>query len=277
LRHPPRPHAGARAVARLTHLLISEEEGASLVEFALVSSMLLLPLVTFIMSFGSFMSNQMQLINAVDVGARTVAVNGGITLDPCSIASSAIIAAAPNLKTSQLTFSYSFNGVPYSGTSCASATLLTGGRSQSRRRHNRYGHRELSLQPQHLRQEHFTPSGCTMNAIDRGDGPMTQNVVSAPRRLLREQNGQVIPWVALMGTILLGIAGLVLDLGRAYIGSRELQSATDAAALAGAQNLKSSNAATIAKSYSALTGSAERAKQLYFRRTCSPATPSSNA
>jgi Flp pilus assembly protein TadG len=72
--------------------------------------------------------------------------------------------------------------------------------------------------------------------------------------LLQEQNGQVIPWVVLMATILLGIAGLVLDLGRAYIGYRELQSATDAAALAGAQNLKSSNAATIAKDYSALTG-----------------------
>jgi hypothetical protein len=84
---------------------------------------------------------------------------------------------------------------------------------------------------------------------------MTQNVVSAPRRLLREQNGQIIPWIALMGTILLGFAGLVLDLGRAYIGSRELQSATDAAALAGAQNLKSSSASTIAKNYSALKGS----------------------
>jgi Flp pilus assembly protein TadG len=85
---------------------------------------------------------------------------------------------------------------------------------------------------------------------------MKPKIVFTSRRLFREKHGQVIPWVALMATILLGMAGLVLDLGRAYIGSRELQSAADAAALAGAQNLKSSNAATFAKSYSALTGSA---------------------
>jgi Flp pilus assembly protein TadG len=121
-----RLHAGARTIDRLVHLLISEQEGASLVEFALVSSMLLLPLTTFIMSFGAFMANQMQLINAVDIGARAVAVNGGITLDPCGIASSAVIAAAPGLNPSQLTFSYSFNGSPYSGTSCSSTSLLTG-------------------------------------------------------------------------------------------------------------------------------------------------------
>jgi Flp pilus assembly protein TadG len=84
---------------------------------------------------------------------------------------------------------------------------------------------------------------------------MTWNFVSGTRRLLRTENGQIIPWVALMATVLLGFAGVVLDLGRAYIGYRELQSATDAAALAGAQNLKSTNAATIAKSYSALSGS----------------------
>ena len=121
-----RPNAGNPVFAHLAQLLVSEEEGASLVEFAIVSSMLLLPLITFIMSFGSFMTNQMQLINAVDVGARTVSVNGGMTLDPCSIASSAIIAAAPNINSSQLTFSYSFNGAPYSGKTCASTSLTTG-------------------------------------------------------------------------------------------------------------------------------------------------------
>jgi Flp pilus assembly protein TadG len=84
---------------------------------------------------------------------------------------------------------------------------------------------------------------------------MTHRLISSTRRLLTQQNGQIIPWVALMSTILLGIAGVVLDLGRAYIGYRELQSAADAAALAGAQNLKSSNASNIADTYSALAGS----------------------
>jgi hypothetical protein len=132
--------------ARLAQLLVSEEEGASLVEFAIVSSMLLLPLITFIMSFGSFMTNQMQLINAVDVGARTVSVNGGMTLDPCSIASSAIIAAAPNINSSQLTLQrkdlcqYLFDHRV---------------RSQPRRWHHRYSHRQLSLQPDDLRPHRY--------------------------------------------------------------------------------------------------------------------------
>lgn len=121
-----RPIAAAPVLARLAHLLVSEEEGASLIEFALVSTLVLLPLTTFIMTFGLFMSNQMQLINAVDVGARALAVNGGITTDPCSVASSAIIAAAPGLNGSLMTFNYSLNGSPYSGTTCSSTSVLTG-------------------------------------------------------------------------------------------------------------------------------------------------------
>lgn len=159
----PPPRAGARTLAGFTRLLVSEEEGASLVEFALVASMLLFPLVTFMMSMGSFMSNQMQLINAVDIGARTVAVNGGITLDPCAVASSAIIAAAPGLNTSQLTFSYSFNGVAYSGTSCSSATLLTGAAA------NLAGGTTASVTATYpcnltIFGRNITPTGCTMNA-----------------------------------------------------------------------------------------------------------------
>jgi hypothetical protein len=158
-----RPHAKARAVARLAHLLVSEEVGASLVEFALVSSMVLFPLVTFMMSMGSFMSNQMQLVNAVDIGARAVAVNGGITLDPCSVASSAIIAAAPGLNSSQLTFSYSFNGVPYSGTTCSSPTLLTGAPS------NLAGGTTASVTASYpcnlmIFGRSITPSGCAITA-----------------------------------------------------------------------------------------------------------------
>ncbi len=160
---PARSRAGVPAFSRLIHLLISEDEGASLVEFALVSSMLLLPLTTFIMSFGAFMANQMQLINAVDIGARAVAVNGGITLDPCSVASSAVIAAAPGLNPSQLTFSYSFNGVPYSGTSCVSATLLTGAAA------NLAGGTTASVTATYpcnlsIFGRNFMPNGCAMKA-----------------------------------------------------------------------------------------------------------------
>jgi Flp pilus assembly protein TadG len=144
-------------------LFFSEEEGASLVEFALVSSMFLLPLVTFITSFGIYMTNQMQLINAVDIGARAVAVNGGITLDPCSVASSAIIAAAPNLNSAGLTFSYSFNGTPYSGTSCSSSSLLTGAAA------NLAGGTTATVTASYpcslsIFGRNFMPNGCTMRA-----------------------------------------------------------------------------------------------------------------
>jgi len=157
------PRAGAGTLARLAHLLVSEEEGASLVEFAIVSSMLLLPLTTFIFSFGTFMTHQMQLINAVDIGARTLAVNGGITLNPCSVASSAIIAAAPGLDPSQMTFTYSLNGVPYSGTTCASATLLTGAAA------NLAGGTTATVTASYpctllIFQRNFMPNGCSMRA-----------------------------------------------------------------------------------------------------------------
>ncbi len=158
-----RPCAKVGNFARLSHLLFSEEEGATLVEFALVSSLLLLPLMTFIMVFGAFMVNQMQLINAVDIGARTVSVNGGITLDPCSVASSAIIAAAPNLNPSQITFSYSFNGTPYSGTSCSSASLLTGAAA------NLAAGTTATVTANYpcnlsIYGQNFMPNGCTMHA-----------------------------------------------------------------------------------------------------------------
>jgi Putative Flp pilus-assembly TadE/G-like len=48
------------------------------------------------------------------------------------------------------------------------------------------------------------------------------------------ENGQIIPWVALLMVLFLGFAGLTLDLGHAYVCYRELQASTDAAALAGA-------------------------------------------
>lgn len=59
---------------------------------------------------------------------------------------------------------------------------------------------------------------------------MNKNIL----RILRSENGQVLPWMALLITLMLGAAGLTIDLGHAYICYRKLQSSTDAAALAGA-------------------------------------------
>jgi hypothetical protein len=61
-------------------------------------------------------------------------------------------------------------------------------------------------------------------------------------RAREDQRGQVLPWMALLGALVIGIGGLVIDLGHAYVCYRELQASTDAAALAGAYALAQANA-----------------------------------
>jgi Flp pilus assembly protein TadG len=91
---------------------------------------MMLMLTTGLLVFGIAMNNYLQLTNAVSVGARAVALSSGITLDPCSTASSAIIAAAPGLNSSKMTFSYSLNGNGQTGASCSSSSLTTGAAAQ---------------------------------------------------------------------------------------------------------------------------------------------------
>ncbi len=75
------------------------------------------------------------------------------------------------------------------------------------------------------------------------------------RQAYKDERGQVLPFVMLLMVSLLGMAALVIDLGHAYFCYRELQAATDAAALAGAQGLPSDTAAKAqALLYSAVTG-----------------------
>jgi Flp pilus assembly protein TadG len=73
-------------------------------------------------------------------------------------------------------------------------------------------------------------------------------------RFLRDQRGQVIPWVYLMMFMFLGMGAFTLDVGHAFFCYRQLQAATDAAALAGAQQLKNTTAKAVAIQYSATAG-----------------------
>src|SRR5579863_2307493 len=74
------------------------------------------------------------------------------------------------------------------------------------------------------------------------------------RRAGRE-DGQVIVIMVLFLVVLLGFAGLVVDVGRVYVAQRELQQAVDAAALAAAQDLPTTAAANSdVTTYSALAG-----------------------
>jgi hypothetical protein len=63
-------------------------------------------------------------------------------------------------------------------------------------------------------------------------------------RAVASQDGQVLPWLALMMVLFLGFAGITIDLGRAWVSYRELQASTDAAALAGAYAMTQTGATT---------------------------------
>ncbi len=56
-------------------------------------------------------------------------------------------------------------------------------------------------------------------------------------RAIHNECGQTLIWTALLFALLLGIGGLVVDVGHAFICYRELQASTDAAALAAASQL----------------------------------------
>jgi Flp pilus assembly protein TadG len=71
-------------------------------------------------------------------------------------------------------------------------------------------------------------------------------------RKARGERGQVLAIVALALVALLGISAFAIDVGYAYYAKRQLQSATDAAALAGAQDLpNATTAVTTATTYAA--------------------------
>ena len=106
-------------------LCAAAESGQSLAEFAVTLPVLLLVL-TGITTFGIAINNYITLTEATSVGARQVAISRQQTTDPCSVVSTAVYAAAPNLKPSNFAFTYSFNGVTYSGASCNSASASTG-------------------------------------------------------------------------------------------------------------------------------------------------------
>jgi hypothetical protein len=66
---------------------------------------------------------------------------------------------------------------------------------------------------------------------------MNRRVQSLIVQILENERGQIIPWMALLSTVIIGVAGLSIDLGHAFVAYRELQASTDAAALAGAYAL----------------------------------------
>jgi Flp pilus assembly protein TadG len=79
-------------------------------------------------------------------------------------------------------------------------------------------------------------------------------------RAIKDQSGQALPWMVFLMILFCGAAGVTVDLGRAYICYRELQTSTDAAALAASYELSQPNATVAsvkaaASNYSSVSGS----------------------
>ena len=114
-----------RAARICARLKAGGEEGSSLVEFAVCLPVLLL-ILTGTFQFGLALNNYLMLTNATCVGAQQLAVSRGQTLDPCATTVTAIVAAAPLLKSTNLTYTFVLNGTTYTGTSCSSTSNTTG-------------------------------------------------------------------------------------------------------------------------------------------------------
>jgi len=78
---------------------------------------------------------------------------------------------------------------------------------------------------------------------------------------MRDDRGQILPWVVVATIVLLCTSALVLDIGRAMVAQRELQAATDAAALAAAQSI--SGTSTTFKTVGANFGAASGEKNAF--------------
>ena len=85
----------------------------------------------------------------------------------------------------------------------------------------------------------------------------------------RAERGQILPIVALALVVMLGVSAFTIDVGYAYYAKRQLQAATDAAALAGAQDLPSTTqAVSTATSYATANSPANVSFSFTYAATC---------
>ncbi len=79
---------------------------------------------------------------------------------------------------------------------------------------------------------------------------MSLNITHLAHKFRHEVSGQVFAWAVVAMVAILGMCGFVVDLGHAMLVNRQLQMTTNAAALAGADDLPNTNYQTYAKTYS---------------------------
>jgi Flp pilus assembly protein TadG len=106
---------GKRLAARISSLLKSNNDGNALVEMAITVPLMLM-IMTGIFTFSIALYQKLQLADAVGSGGRQLAVSRGV-VDPCALATSAIYSAAPGLTQTQISLTFTINGVS-TGASC---------------------------------------------------------------------------------------------------------------------------------------------------------------
>ena len=88
---------------------------------------------------------------------------------------------------------------------------------------------------------------------------MRKRIVLFMRRIVTEQRGQVLPWLVLGMTMMVGTTGMSIDVGHAYVVHAKLQNCANAAALAAAGQVyvsqsQSNNPTIVADLYSCSSG-----------------------
>ena len=88
---------------------------------------------------------------------------------------------------------------------------------------------------------------------------MKKRIVSFTRKIVADRRGQILPWLALGMTMMVGAAGMSIDVGHAYVVHAQLQNCANAAALAAAGQVydaqsNSVNTTTQGDAYSCSSG-----------------------
>jgi Flp pilus assembly protein TadG len=112
----------SRSAGMRVHLrLRTDDEGSSLVEFAIVLPMLVL-FLTGIFSIGTAFEHQQSLVQAVGIAAAQLSQSRTTSVDPCAETWKAIKQAAPNLNPASLSVTITMNG----SSAATNATSCTG-------------------------------------------------------------------------------------------------------------------------------------------------------
>lgn len=106
--------AAAQMVARWRR----EQNGSSLIEFALVLPVMLL-VMTGIFSFSMVLYHQEQLTQAVGAGGQYLQQIRTTTTDPCKDTFTAITSAAPSLTSSNITLTLTMGSTSVTATTCS--------------------------------------------------------------------------------------------------------------------------------------------------------------